>query len=688
MRTLQRLIIPGLDVCPEIGMYLGLSGPATLDVEDRHVVMRRGGVLRTDTFFGVFSLGVWAHESVVEDLGVRFDVAGSFRVEIVVTSPDRVERVVTTSEVDATSGVVGVPALSTLGRGLLWIRITCESGEGRVRGVEIVTRDAPARDVHLGVAITTYNRMPYVAANVSRMARLFKEQPETADDVSVLIVDNARNLELAVHGDASVEVVPNPNLGGAGGFVRGLWEHRRRGRATHVLFMDDDVAFEPEILARTVALLRFARRADLCIAGSMMRMDRPQSSSRPAPIATPPPTTSGWRVGAARTCCTWTCCSPTSVSSPSTTGPGGTPRPLSITDAYPPPLFVRGDDVFWGLRHGSGRSITVNGIGVWSEDFEQKNGPTSAFYEWRNVPLITSLAYPSYTAAELHRRVASMAFRSISSFRYDWAEATLDGTEAFLDGPRGLPMAVDPTAVHVLSPAGLPDRGPARPGRGRDDAPRPEAAIALAALALRPLAMITLSGNLLPGFLRRRPPVVLYVQHRSVMAATFRDELLLRYQPTAEGITIRRDRACAFALLRRTRRVLKRVTREYDDVAADYRAAEPEMTSGAFWGAQVRRPRRAARSGVRLAIVVAVCADRDAISAAAVGQAALAAMLPAVESVDVFTEHIGRPLSVPGHLVRDPWTLLRHPAFRAADVAIFHWGIHARCSPDDPAPRR
>ena len=71
-------------------------------------------------------------------------------------------------------------------------------------------------------------------------------------------------------------MVPNPNLGGAGGFARGLWEHRRRGRATHVLFMDDDVAFEPEILARTVALLRFARRADLCIAGSMMRMDRPQ----------------------------------------------------------------------------------------------------------------------------------------------------------------------------------------------------------------------------------------------------------------------------------------------------------------------------------------------------------------------------------------------------------------------------
>ena len=55
-----------------------------------------------------------------------------------------------------------------------------------------------------------------------------------------------------------VEIVTNPNLGGAGGFARGLWEHRRRGQATHVLFMDDDVAFEPEVIARTVAFLRFA----------------------------------------------------------------------------------------------------------------------------------------------------------------------------------------------------------------------------------------------------------------------------------------------------------------------------------------------------------------------------------------------------------------------------------------------
>ena len=275
MRTLQRLIIPGLDVCPEVEMYLRLSGPATLDVEDRQVLLRKGGVVRTDTFFGVFSLGRWGKESTVERISLALDISGSFTVETLVTDLDSRERTVDRRQIGPDARKLAVPALGELGEGMLWFRLTCESDEGRVRAFEITTDDEPSRDVHLGVAITTFNRMPYVAANVARLAQLFKAHPDTAEDVSVLIVDNARNLELPLRGGVPVEIVPNPNLGGAGGFARGLWEHRRRGQATHVLFMDDDIAFEPEVIARTVSYLRFATDPETCVAGSMMRMDRP-----------------------------------------------------------------------------------------------------------------------------------------------------------------------------------------------------------------------------------------------------------------------------------------------------------------------------------------------------------------------------------------------------------------------------
>ena len=41
MRTLQRLIIPALDVCPEVELYVRLSGAATLDVEDGEITLRQ-----------------------------------------------------------------------------------------------------------------------------------------------------------------------------------------------------------------------------------------------------------------------------------------------------------------------------------------------------------------------------------------------------------------------------------------------------------------------------------------------------------------------------------------------------------------------------------------------------------------------------------------------------------------------
>ena len=48
--------------------------------------------MRTDTFFGVFSLGTWAQQSTVEQIAVRLDVSGTFTLETLVTDLDGSER--------------------------------------------------------------------------------------------------------------------------------------------------------------------------------------------------------------------------------------------------------------------------------------------------------------------------------------------------------------------------------------------------------------------------------------------------------------------------------------------------------------------------------------------------------------------------------------------------------------------
>ena len=232
--------------------------------------------------------------------------------------------------------------------------------------------------------------------------------------------------------------MPNRNLGGAGGFARGLMELRDERWATHVLFMDDDVTFEPEVVGRIAGVLAFARDAQLCISGGMLREEYPnrqfEAGARIASNAV-----HIWQVNGSDYDLTdpeeddlldneadehidyggWWCFA----------------FPIDLTDDYPLPVFVRGDDVCFGLKYCAGRTIAMNGIGVWHQDFAHKNGPVAFFYEARNIPLVLSIARDDYKAGALRKRVVDRTLRFSAAFKYESAEAVLDGTEAFLDGP-------------------------------------------------------------------------------------------------------------------------------------------------------------------------------------------------------------------------------------------------------------
>ncbi|NBP18121.1 MAG: hypothetical protein EBU98_05660, partial [Actinobacteria bacterium] len=62
--------------------------------------------------------------------------------------------------------------------------------------------------------------------------------------------------------------------------------------------------------------------------------------------------------------------------------------PIDITPDNPLPIFVRGDDVAFGLMHTGRHTVTLNGIVVWHADFHLKNNPSSLFYEMRNFATI------------------------------------------------------------------------------------------------------------------------------------------------------------------------------------------------------------------------------------------------------------------------------------------------------------
>ena len=121
--------------------------------------------------------------------------------------------------------------------------------------------------------------------------------------------------------------------------------------------------------------------------------------------------------------------------------------PIDITTDNPLPTFVRGDDVCWGLMHTHGHTVVLNGIGLWHDSFERKNGPLAWFYETRNFALASVLTEPGYRWWHLLLRYLNLCGRSLVSLKYASARNITFGMQEFLRGPEHW-LALDQEALN------------------------------------------------------------------------------------------------------------------------------------------------------------------------------------------------------------------------------------------------
>ena len=138
------------------------------------------------------------------------------------------------------------------------------------------------RTVDIALVTTTFKREDYVRRNAELlMENLFSDQA-FQDYFHWNIIDNGHTLEQEIAND-HISIFQNPNLGGAGGFARGMYESLVQNRKyTHILFMDDDVMFIPESFKRLYVLLSLVKDEykDYFISGAMLRWDSPISNMR------------------------------------------------------------------------------------------------------------------------------------------------------------------------------------------------------------------------------------------------------------------------------------------------------------------------------------------------------------------------------------------------------------------------
>lgn len=297
------------------------------------------------------------------------------------------------------------------------------------------------RDVNISIATTTFKKEEYISNNVRALEReLFYSAEEAGKHIFMRIVDNGRSLDPEEFNSSYVHVYPNENVGGAGGFTRGMLESVKDERVTHVILMDDDVKILPESLIRTWTFLSVIKDEylDYFISGAMLYMEhmniqredvgyvhkdgsygprKPQfelhlwdqvfmNEEEYPPM---PESYAGW----------WYCCIPVQT--------------IDFS-SLPVPLFIRGDDVEYSVNQKA-KFITLNGICIWHKGFANKYNAALELYLVHRNSFITQAMSRIYPDIDFLERIEGLYQKEIRRLSYQSCELLLDSIEDYLNGP-------------------------------------------------------------------------------------------------------------------------------------------------------------------------------------------------------------------------------------------------------------
>ncbi len=358
------------------------------------------------TFFNAFPAGYWRRWTRVDAVQFSARVRGRGTIMLFRSSGRGLFEPAGTIDVNAPTRATTVRAelamTGLMDGGFFWF--DAKAGDGDDLTIEDAAWSVPVEarrggDGTLSIAITTFNRAPYclnqlkaIAADTNVRGRL--DTIYCTDQGTDLVRDEPGFAAVAKDLGHQLTYVRQRNMGGSGGFARGMYETVKAGKSDYTLLLDDDAISEPESVMRAVQFADYCTRPTI-VGGGMFHLDnrtmlytlgerynRASYWTQPAAgleynhdFATQPLRDSpklhrradsdfnGW----------WMCLIPTQIM-----------REIGLSQ----PLFIKFDDVDYGLRaedHGY-HTVCLPGVAVWHQAWHAKDPSRTweGYYLYRN----------------------------------------------------------------------------------------------------------------------------------------------------------------------------------------------------------------------------------------------------------------------------------------------------------------
>ena len=613
-RVLQRVIMPRADDPLEVRpLYLDepdqLSGRTAEVVGRRTLTVPASSQISLASYFNAFPASYWKRWTRVDEVALRLTVRGSGRVDLYRSKPNgdvvHLQGKQLDTGAESTELEFRVSLAPFEDGGWVWFDLATRHEQLAVSDAAWLV-DEPLPPRGLAVAITTFNRP---ADCVATLAALAEDEAVLGVITAVFVVDQG-SVKVRDHQDFAAAaqrlgdrlvVIDQANLGGSGGFARGMIESLGAD-VEHVLLMDDDVRLEPDSVLRAHAfasaasspvivgsqMLNLQARSRLHAMGEIV--DLKTSFWRPAPgsvydhdFATLTlrqqrllhplihSTYNGW----------WMCL---------------IPREVLERNGLPLPLFIKWDDAEYALRAAECGfpTVTLPGSAIWHMPWTDKDDATdwTAYFHLRNRLITLALHSPYDVRRALVQDGLRNTFRHLMAMEYSTVALHHKAIEDFLAGPEHLFDLLRGALPAVRELRAGYDDARIRPSAKEFPAPSFDAVRIENLLdpPVHPMAIAKRALSTVGHHLRAPDPDARARPQINVPARNARWFLLGTLDSATvsnadgSGVAFRtRDPEQFRALLGRTVALYRRLVADWARTSRSYRAAVPELTSVDAW---------------------------------------------------------------------------------------------------------
>lgn len=583
------------------------------------------------TYFNAFPASYWRRWSQLDSIILALDIDGEANISIYRSKQDGQRISVANHLVSSGHHEFELALKNFEDGGWLWFDVTAES-ESTISQAAWCAPSAPGpqtmpdgsiiepSEKRVAVGIPTFNRPTDAVAALQALA----EDPVVDGIIDFVLMPDQGNQhpadepgydEAVAHFGERFREFRQGNLGGSGGYSRIMLEALENTDSPFILYMDDDIAIEPDSILRAVQAARYA--ANPIIVGGQMLNLQERSQLR----------TTGEQVN--RGDFMWGA-APHAVYDHdfakyplSAIGDGQShkdpnsydsralhrrvdveyngwwmclfPRIVAETNGQPLPLFIKWDDTEYSLRAAANGFPTVTwpGAAIWHMAWADKDDAIDwqAYFHLRNRLIVAAL-YHDGDAKGITRSIFKSTLKHTMCMEYSTMAIQIEAMKDFLAGPDQLFDILESSLPRIAklrsnySDAVIIDSADQLPApTGAPGVPTQNIGGRLAKIKKIPWAVKGLKHLLSKEDPRHHEAPQLNLTPDEARWFTLsRVDSATVSTAGGTGVAFRkRDRDLARDLVEQTRELLSDIEDNFDEMRTEYRKALPELTSRESW---------------------------------------------------------------------------------------------------------